>query len=254
LRALSASLLLLTHAVAFTVPATAQDAQPQAAPASPVPARPQSRQPAGEPNAQGKGSRRAAPPAAGRAQGAAGQATPGPQSPAAPPAQGASRSAEGAPSPAQGAAPPPLPQRTQIDRFENWTVTCNEFTGATKKRVCAAQLQVQQTGTNQILLAWTLFVNDAKQVVGELQTPTGVSIPAGVELQLEKSGKRKLPFESCETGHCSTSTVMDNEFVREITASETAQVVIRAVNGTPLQFTIPLKGFDKAYAQLKTAL
>ena len=150
--------------------------------------------------------------------------------------------------------PPPTPQRTEIVKFDNWTVTCLEFAEGTPKKTCAAQLQVQQSGTNQLLLAWTVSLNESKQFVTVLQTPTGVSIPSGIELQPEKAGKRKLSYESCEPGRCTSTFTIDAALLRELTAAPTAQVVIYAVNGQSVQFNIPLKGFDKASAHLRSAL
>jgi invasion protein IalB len=150
--------------------------------------------------------------------------------------------------------PAPVPQRTEIVRFENWTVTCQEFAEGTPKKTCGAQLQVQQTGTNQTLLAWTVSINDSKQFVTVMQTPTGVAIAPGIELQPEKAAKRKLAFESCEPGRCTANFTMDAAMLREITAAPSAQVVIFAVNGQTVQFSFPIKGFDKAIAHLRANL
>src|SRR5256885_8327408 len=95
---------------------------------------------------------------------------------------------QSAPQPQAAAPAARSPQRTEIVKFDNWTVTCLEYPEGTPKKTCAAQLQVQQSGSNQVLLAWTVSLNDSKQFVTLLQTPTGVSIPSGVELQPEKAG------------------------------------------------------------------
>lgn len=153
--------------------------------------------------------------------------------------------------PAPAAPPsPPTPYRTEILRFDNWLVTCNEF-DAPKKRTCEARLQVVQTNTNQVLLEWTVWLNDDKQVQTRLQTPTGVNIPVGVDLQLEKGPARKLAFESCETGFCRAGMIMDANMVRDLFASATAQVTIQASTGDKARFNFPLQGFDKAYAALR---
>jgi invasion protein IalB len=149
--------------------------------------------------------------------------------------------------------PAPVPHRTEIVRFDGWAVTCNEFTEGPRKRVCSAQLLVQQQGTNQIVLAWVISINDNKQFVTAMQSPTGVRIGPGIEIQLEKVAKRTIPFESCEPQRCIASMVMDATMMRDVTASTKAQIVIHAVSGQVLNFDIPVKGFDKASAQLRTS-
>jgi invasion protein IalB len=157
--------------------------------------------------------------------------------------------------PAAPAAPPaPVPFRTEMVRYDQWVATCNDFTEGPRKKICTAQLVVQQSGTNQILLAWLVTINENKQFVMGIQTPTGVKIAPGVELELEKVTKRVIPYESCEPGRCVASMVMDAALMRDITASSKAQLSIHAVNGQILKFDIPIKGFDKATTQLRSAI
>jgi invasion protein IalB len=168
---------------------------------------------------------------------------PAPTTPAPPPAA----PAEAAPA----AAPPaPVPHRTEILRFDNWTLTCNEFTEGAKKRVCTAQLHVTQQKSNTVLLAWTVGLDNENHPVSVIQTPTGVSIAPGIELRLGKAAVRKMPFVSCEPSRCTASIPVDNTLVRDITAAASADVVIYAPNGSGVKFNFPLKGFDKAYAEL----
>jgi invasion protein IalB len=152
--------------------------------------------------------------------------------------------------PAQQPAPPPAPLRTEINRFDHWTVTCSEFSEGPRKRVCSAQLQVTQQNTNNVVLAWTVGFNNENQIVSVINTPTGVSIAPGVELRLAKATVRKLPFVTCESQRCTASIPMDSNLVRDISAVAAADVVIYAPNGSGVKFNFPLKGFDKAYAEL----
>jgi invasion protein IalB len=157
--------------------------------------------------------------------------------------------------PQQPQAPtPPQPQRTEIVRFDNWTVTCLEYADGAAKKSCNAQLQLHQTNNNQVVLAWTVSINESKQFVTVLQTPTGVAIGPGIELQPEKAGKRKLTYDSCEPNRCTSTLAMDATLLREVTAAPNAQVVIYALNGQSVQFNIPIKGFDKATAHLRANL
>jgi invasion protein IalB len=142
-----------------------------------------------------------------------------------------------------------MPYRTEILRFDSWLVTCDDFESP-KKSVCQARLQVVQTNTKQVLLEWTVWVSDNRQIQTRLQTPTGVNIPAGVDLQPDKGPTRKLSFESCETGFCRAGMVLDSDAVRDISSSETAQVTIEASTGDKARFNFAVKGFSEAFAAL----
>ena len=147
-------------------------------------------------------------------------------------------------------APPQMPTRTEILNFENWAVTCNEFADSPKARRCSALLQIQQQNTNQIVFTWTVALDERKQLVAVMQTPTGVVIPPGVELRVGKSPSQKIPFASCDPGRCIATTTLDANLLREMTTSPTAEAVIQGTQGNTVQFNIQLKGFDRAYAVL----
>ncbi|HET9902542.1 MAG TPA: invasion associated locus B family protein [Xanthobacteraceae bacterium] len=145
--------------------------------------------------------------------------------------------------------PPQVPFRTEILRFDNWTLTCNEFSEGPKKRICSAQLNVTQEKSNNVLLSWTFALDGENRPVSVIQTPTGVSIGPGVQLRLGKA-VRKMPFVSCEPQRCTASIPVDNSLIRDIGGTADADVIIYAPNGSGVKFNFPLKGFDKAYAEL----
>ena len=113
------------------------------------------------------------------------------------------------------------------------------------------QVQVQQTNATRVVLTWTVHINDNKQLVMMIQTPTGVLIAPGVELKLDKAAKRTIPFESCDTGSCTTSQVIDNNLMRDMSAATSVQVTVQAVNGNAINFNFPVKGTDKALTHLR---
>jgi invasion protein IalB len=150
----------------------------------------------------------------------------------------------------QAPAPPQVPTRTEILNFENWAVTCNEFAESPKAKRCSALLQILQQNTNQIVFTWTVAMDDRKQLVAIMQTPTGVVIPPGVELRVGKLPSQKIPFASCDPGRCIATTTVDANLLREMTTSPTAEAIIQGSQGNTVQFNIQLKGFDRAYAVL----
>jgi invasion protein IalB len=152
--------------------------------------------------------------------------------------------------PQQAPATPQIPTRTEILNFENWAVTCNEFADSPKARRCSALLQILQQNTNQIVFTWTVALDERKQPVAVMQTPTGVVIPPGVELRVGKLPSQKIPFASCDPGRCIATTTLDANLLREMTTSPTAEAVIQSSQGNAVQFNIQMKGFDRAYAVL----
>jgi len=150
---------------------------------------------------------------------------------------------------AQAPSPPQIPTRTEILNFENWAVTCNEFADPRSRR-CSALLQILQQNTNQVVFTWTVAMDERKQLVAVMQTPTGVVIQPGVELRVGKLPAKKIPFASCDTGRCIATATVDANLLREMSTSPTAEAVIQGSQGNTVQFNIQMKGFDRAYAVL----
>jgi len=100
------------------------------------------------------------------------------------------------------------------------------------------------------VFTWTVALDERKQVVAVMQTPTGVAIPPGVELRVGKIPAQKVPFASCEAGRCVATMTLDANLLREMTTSPTAEAVIQGSQGNTVQFNIQMKGFDRAYAVL----
>jgi invasion protein IalB len=158
------------------------------------------------------------------------------------------------PQPQQPPAPSSPPVRTEIVRFDGWSVTCNEFAEANRKRHCVAQMQVQPNNANQVVMTWSIAINDNKQFVMAIQTPTGVMIAPGVKLKLEKAAERAIAYESCDTGQCIATQVIDNNLLRDLSAATTAQVTMQANNGNQVNLNFSIKGADKALAHLRSKL
>lgn len=146
--------------------------------------------------------------------------------------------------------PGPLPLRTEILNLDSWVVTCREFADAPKKRICSATLQITQSNSNSIVFAWTVGHDEGNRMTSVLQTPTGVLIAPGVEVRLGKAAVRKAAYAMCDNGRCTATLPVDAALVRDINAAGEAEVVIHAANGQNVQFKFPLKGFDRAYAEL----
>jgi invasion protein IalB len=129
-------------------------------------------------------------------------------------------------------------------------VTCNEFAEGPRTRVCSALLQNLQQDTGQTVFSWTVGLDNNKQMIMVLQTPTGVAISSGVDLRIGKIPARKIPFSKCDTGRCVATTTMDAPLMHEMTTAPTAEAVIQGSQGNTVQFNIQMNGFDKAYAIL----
>lgn len=165
--------------------------------------------------------------------------------------------AQQAPATPPAAAPqppaPPTPTRSETTNHDKWTVTCLDYADGPVKRSCFALLQALRPNTNQVLFQWRIAYPEPKAAAptGIIQTPTGVSVGKGISLKLGRANARIVPYTTCEPGFCTAEIVLDANVVRDLTATDMAEVVMVASSGQSLTFNVPVGGFAKALAALR---
>jgi invasion protein IalB len=168
-----------------------------------------------------------------------------------------------APSLAQSPQPAPKPaapapsepakiRRTETIVDDNWTVTCARTDQGGAKPQCSAILRIGQTdnnGAQRIMFAWVIGHQDGK-VASVFSVPSGVLIAPGVEVKIGDKETRKLGYSLCQPDHCEAILPLEEPMVKSLSAAPTVEVTISAVNGSEVKFTVNMKGFTQALADL----
>jgi invasion protein IalB len=158
--------------------------------------------------------------------------------------------------PAAGAAPAPA-EPAKIRRAEtivddNWTVTCAQTDQGDAKRLCSAALRIAQadkTGAQRVVFAWVIGRQEGK-LISAISVPTGVQIPPGMEVKIGDKETRKLGFSICQPDHCEALLPLEQTVVKSLGAAATTEISVYAVSGAVAKFTINMKGFGQALADL----
>ena len=173
-------------------------------------------------------------------------AQPAPKATAPSPSEPAPKAA--APSPSE----PARVRRTETIVDDNWTVTCAETDQGGAKRQCSAILKIAQSdknGAQRVVFTWVIGRQDGK-LVSALSMPSGVLIPPGVQIKIGDKETRKLAYSLCEPDHCEALLPLDDPIVKSLDAAATTEVTIYAANGAGAKFTVNMKGFTQALADL----
>jgi invasion protein IalB len=137
--------------------------------------------------------------------------------------------------------------QTETKKFGNWVLTCEEYSDRPGKPVCSAMLKIVDSRSGRLLFAWILAKqNKTGQIVGLLQTPTGVAIEPGVTFRFSKF-ERRFSYTSCEPGRCSTVVPLGLALRKEIGRVRKGHISIVSISGQRINFEILPDGFDKAY-------
>jgi invasion protein IalB len=158
---------------------------------------------------------------------------------------------------APGPATPPAPEPARIHRTEtivegNWTVTCAQ-TDQAGTRHCSAILRItdaDKAGAKRVLFAWVLGHKDGR-LTSVITVPTGVLIPPGLEMKIGDKETRKVGYSLCQPDHCEAVLPLDDLLVKSLSAAATTDVTVAAVNGAQAKFTVNMKGFPQALADIR---
>jgi hypothetical protein len=70
------------------------------------------------------------------------------------------------------------------------------------------------------------------------------------EVKIGDKETRKLGYSLCQPDHCEAILPLEDPMVKSLSAAPTVEITIYAVNGTEAQFTVNMKGFTQALADL----
>jgi invasion protein IalB len=161
------------------------------------------------------------------------------------------------PQPAPKATAPSPSEPAKIRRAEtivddNWTVTCAETDQGGAKRQCSAILKIAESdknGAQRVIFTWVIGRQDEK-LISALAMPSGDLIPPGVELKIGDKETRKLGYSLCQPDHCEALLPPEDPLVKSLDAAATAEVTVYSVDGAGVKFTVNMKGFTQALADL----
>ena len=149
-------------------------------------------------------------------------------------------------------AEPAKIRRSETIVDDNWTVTCAQTDQAESKRVCSAALKIAETdkaGAQRIVFTWVIGHQEGK-LASAISVPSGVQIPPGMEIQIGDKEVRKVGYSICMPDHCEALLPLEETVIKSLSVAPTTAITIRAVNGAEAKFTVNMKGFAQALADI----
>jgi invasion protein IalB len=143
-------------------------------------------------------------------------------------------------------------RRSETIVDDNWTVTCAQTDQPDSKRLCSAALKIAQTdkaGAQRIVFTWVIGRQEGK-LASAISVPPGVQIPPGVEIQIGDKEVRKIGYSICMPDHCEALLPLEETVVKSLSAAATTAITVHAVNGAEAKFTVNMKGFAQALADI----
>jgi invasion protein IalB len=146
---------------------------------------------------------------------------------------------------------PDVPVRTETTVYDRWTVTCQEKLANDAKKTCSAALRVVDQN-KQLVILWQLDRTADGTIVSMMQTPTGVMVQKGVDLNVGDKQVGKFAYAACVPQNCEAAGAMEDPLLKTIVAAPEMMVTIHAKDGRDVHFKFPVNGIDKAVAAVRS--
>lgn len=145
------------------------------------------------------------------------------------------------------------PQNVKRTTFGDWEVSC-----ASGDSNCAmAQVGNDTTGTPVLemvirKLPEPLEVGERTAIaVLDVITPLGVVLTEGLSVTIDKGRTESAPFQICTEQGCLVREPIDQDLINRFKGGGTATVSVIAANQGEVSAVLSLKGFTKAYENVK---
>ena len=128
----------------------------------------------------------------------------------------------------------------------DWLVTCEAQVKGHKSCVLSQTLISEKFKKTVGML--TIDKNAAGKLKGSLRLPVGVSLPAGVVVDIEGQTALTVPYAACYRSGCFAQFDLTEPLVGQMRKASKISAVVQDTSNKPLSLTFSTRGFPDAYA------
>lgn len=147
---------------------------------------------------------------------------------------------------------PVADEAAQVEVFGDWGKRC-QVLQTSGEELCLIFQRLRLKENNQTVLYVTFGYPPMGQgPVMVLTTPLGVSLAAGVQLQVDGAGEpREVAYSVCVNDGCRASLLVGEELLNAMQQGEKLNVAFANAQNKSLGLSVSLNGFDEASGSVK---
>ncbi|MCX5512302.1 invasion-associated locus B family protein [Kaistia algarum] len=116
---------------------------------------------------------------------------------------------------------------------------------------CRMEQRAVLKQTGQLVASVTIRVPaDTKKPVLLVRVPLGLSLEAGVTLDVDGAKGRSLPLQTCDAGGCYAGSPLPADFLAALQKGNTLDLIFQNLDKAPIKLQMPLAGFSDAYSRI----
>ena len=138
--------------------------------------------------------------------------------------------------------------RLPPQRFGNWVLQC--VRGPQGGVRCELGMNVIDASRRRLIMRLGIVRTQKGDAIVAL-TPPNALLPAGFSITPDKGERVTVPFTRCLPRACQTVFLLSDALAANLKASQFAQIHFVAGSGRPVNFKIPVQGFDQGLSAWK---
>lgn len=138
-------------------------------------------------------------------------------------------------------------------RFGSWIAKCEAPQEGQQGGCFILQELVLRQGGQRVLQMAIGYVPGDPSPIAALSLPLGMSLPAGVVMEVPGASAMHFPVERCEPSGCRAGARLEPGFLDALRKAETMTVRFNDAKREPIEVAVSLKGFSAGLAALKDA-
>jgi len=139
--------------------------------------------------------------------------------------------------------------------FEHWSLECHD--PAPGRSACSLFQNVvlpPEQGGGRVMRVTIGLIDGDPFPVALFVLPLGISLPPGVELEVEGLDPVRFPVERCEPSGCGGGLRLDTELLNALGSAESARVRFRDSSRQPVELALSLRGFGPGIQALRASV
>jgi invasion protein IalB len=138
--------------------------------------------------------------------------------------------------------------------FEHWSLECHDPSpGRSACSLFQNVVLAPEQGGGRVMRVTIGLIDDDPDPVALFVLPLGISLPPGVELEVEGIAPVHFPVERCEPSGCGGGLRLDASLLGALERVESARVRFRDSSRQPVELTLSLRGFQPAIEALRAS-
>jgi len=135
--------------------------------------------------------------------------------------------------------------------IKDWTLRCAHPQGVPEEQ-CILVQDVTNPSTQQPIMQVAVGYWGPEHNRGLVITlPLGVTLPAGIELQIDGQTRSRAPYVTCPPNGCQAHVLLDDPLLTQMKAGTRGTVNFSDPRGRPEQINFSLSGFTAGFARVK---